>query len=241
MAEIYQTQNYGLFHFDEANRTIVPKHVAKLAEQVKTNNLLHLFPIVVVADQGGYLVRDGQHRLLAAEQLGVPIFYVVDNTQRMDRKAVPVINTSSKRWGMADYLNFYCAQGNKEYIALKNLWMEYPRASLWSLCQVSGTSGLRPGFHEGRFQFIYGDVARQVLRAVTEIFNATGFNWVFTRFTIIALAKCVRHPQVKMDYLVSKIVENRSMFYKCPDIASTLSMLEAVYNYRLQYRVRLTD
>ena len=58
--------------FSPLNRPIDPRHLAEAGCSDQEKNLLRDNPIAV--DHNGCVV-DGQHRLKAAEQLGVPIYY----------------------------------------------------------------------------------------------------------------------------------------------------------------------
>jgi len=70
---IRKTTNYEIFTFREDNREkIDKKHLARLVESIKSRNLLELRPIMV---NEKLEIVDGQHRLLAAKQLGYEIYY----------------------------------------------------------------------------------------------------------------------------------------------------------------------
>ena len=58
-------------------------------------------------------VLDGQHRLLAAKKLGCDIYYQIE--ERLTSADIILMNVS-KAWNITDYINFYCKQGNSNYI-----------------------------------------------------------------------------------------------------------------------------
>lgn len=108
------TTEYDMFKFRNDNReSINHSHVKRLAESIKARNLLELRPISVNAEME---VIDGQHRLLAAKMLGVPIYYRKSN----DLKASDIIIMNiSQTWGQGDYLNYYVKNNYPEYIKLQ--------------------------------------------------------------------------------------------------------------------------
>src|SRR5437868_13330592 len=96
-----QTTDYEKFVFRKDNRAkICKEHVDRLIKSIKITNLLQWRPIEV---NSAMEVLDGQHRLLAAKALGVPIYYkVIDNATP---ESIILMNVH-KNWGMGDYLNY---------------------------------------------------------------------------------------------------------------------------------------
>lgn len=104
------TTDYNMFKMREDNRAkIKPKRVQEMIEKIQKKNLLHLCPIVV--NKSGEVI-NGNHRLLAAKALGVPIFYL--ETRSDDEADIPALN-DQKEWKLEDYLNYYCRNGYVEY------------------------------------------------------------------------------------------------------------------------------
>lgn len=71
--KIESTTNYNMFKFSDRNRKPSQQHVEDLAVQIKKNNCLDVNPILI--DENNYVI-SGQHRLLAAQKLRVPIYYI---------------------------------------------------------------------------------------------------------------------------------------------------------------------
>jgi len=69
---VFQEKNLSRFRFSAENRPINERHLTRLVSAIKEKNLLQDFPILVSYDM---VIIDGQHRLLAAQKLGLPIFY----------------------------------------------------------------------------------------------------------------------------------------------------------------------
>lgn len=110
MPETQMTSQYDIFKFRKDNReSINQAHVKRLADSISARNLLELRPISVNAKME---VIDGQHRLLAAQMLGVPIYYMQD--KKLSSADIILMNISQP-WGQMDYLNYYCSNDFEEY------------------------------------------------------------------------------------------------------------------------------
>jgi hypothetical protein len=71
MTTIHKTTDYDQFKFLESQRNVT--RTSAVLESIKQKNMLDLKPIICNKEK---YVLDGQHRLLAAKQLRVPIYYI---------------------------------------------------------------------------------------------------------------------------------------------------------------------
>jgi hypothetical protein len=76
---------------------------------------LKSFPISCLKEGNRLVVSDGQHRLAAAELLGIPVHYVIEETA-VDPASIP----SQKKWDTKDYINRHAASGNEAYVYMKD-------------------------------------------------------------------------------------------------------------------------
>ena len=99
---INKTKNYEMFKFREDNRLKIDQsHVNKLINSIQSRNLLDMRPIIVNSD---YEILDGQHRLLAAKNLGVEIYYEIE--EKLEHKDIILMNVA-KSWAVCDYMNYF--------------------------------------------------------------------------------------------------------------------------------------
>ena len=107
------TRNYRLFEsHDPENRIVEPLKHKALLTSMKQYGFLRSFPIVAVRDKKGHLrVKDGQHRLFFAEQLGLPVYFVVAD-EDFD---VAVVNSTPRVWVVGDFARKHAANGNRAY------------------------------------------------------------------------------------------------------------------------------
>lgn len=148
-----KTNNYEMFIFRDDNRAEMNKaHINRLVESIRSKNLLEFKPILVNSKME---ILDGQHRLKAAEMLGVDIYYNVTNE---DRSEDLVLMNISKSWLAGDFFNFYIKHGYEEYIKLRD-FMKKNTISLriaLNLCMRKEKNTYN-AFKMGRFVFYGGD------------------------------------------------------------------------------------
>jgi len=104
-----KTKDYDKFVFRADNRAKIDHHhVERLKSSILSRNLLDMRPIIINED---WEVIDGQHRLLAARELGLDIYYQIEAAKTIDIIQLNV----QKSWSYADYMNYYCKNGYKAY------------------------------------------------------------------------------------------------------------------------------
>jgi hypothetical protein len=117
---IENTTEYSQFKLREDNRLKINKrHIINLCESITRKDLLYMRPIAVNEKME---VLDGQHRLLAAQALGVPIYYEMKN--ELMGEDIILLNLS-RSWGATDYFNYYCQNQYPEYLKLKEFSEKY--------------------------------------------------------------------------------------------------------------------
>ncbi len=144
-----KTKDYSIFKLIADNRArISESHVKKLEDSIKSRNLLDLRPILINSD---FEVVDGQHRLMAAKNLGLEIYYQI----KEDFKDSDIIAfTKSKSWNTDDYINYWCLQGNQEYIKLREFARLNAISISTALCiNIGDSKSQRRAFSEGSFVF----------------------------------------------------------------------------------------
>lgn len=109
--EIQKTENLDQFVPIQGNRPQHRAHVENLKSSIEKMNCLHLMPIIVNSEME---VVDGNHRLVAAKELELPIYYVIDDNYEPDK--LILFNNVTLRWTLKEYMNFYVLQGNDDYI-----------------------------------------------------------------------------------------------------------------------------
>lgn len=118
--KLYSTTNYDLFNFIKGNRNINKQHLNTLVKEIQKENLLEFKPILV---DKKYNIIDGQHRIRAAKQLGLPIYYLIRS--ECDISSIAALQTQL-RWVTQDYIKLYSTGDRAEdYIMLQNYLETY--------------------------------------------------------------------------------------------------------------------
>lgn len=236
-----KTKDYDLFIFREDNREKIDKaHVKRLAESIRSRNLLEFRPVIVNHKME---VLDGQHRILAAKELGVEIFYQVENS--LDSFDIITMNIS-KSWSSNDYLNFYCKHGYDEYIKLKQ-FIDINNVSLtvgMSIAIGQSKQG-RHDFRMGRFKFEHKDLSdeiRMCWHTVDYIKKINGYSayTTSTRFWN-AVLKLVRHPSFNPDKWKFNMERLVDKFCAKPSENMYVKMLQKIYNWKNQSPIFLGE
>lgn len=108
-----ETTNYEIFKTLTGNRDIDLPNVRSLVKSIRENGYIGT-PILVSQN---FEVLDGQHRLEALKQLGLPVPYEI---REMNLTQVQALNNASRKWGLIDYIKSYASMGFDEYILLLN-------------------------------------------------------------------------------------------------------------------------
>lgn len=108
---VYKTDDLSIFQLSEFNRTVFLKQ--EMIDQAKEGLIS---PLVV---NENFVVIDGQHRLAAAKEAGVPVEYIIK--PGLDKHDIVRMNTIQRKWTLKDYIEAYANQGKKEYIRLSEL------------------------------------------------------------------------------------------------------------------------
>lgn len=155
------TKNYRLFGRSAENRPLDMKAHKKLEQSMKQYGFLSCFPIVCYRDGKGLIVKDGQHRLAIAETLGLPVYWMEEETD-FD---VAIINCTPKTWKLKDYAQKYAAQGKESYQSGLEFAEQYELPIGISFAMLAGTTtfgNIQDQFTRGDFKIKDSEWAYQV-------------------------------------------------------------------------------
>jgi hypothetical protein len=199
---------------------------------MKLYGFLPSFPIVCHRNGDKHLiVKDGQHRLAIAEELGLPVHFV-DETIDFD---VAVINCTPKTWTLRDYAEKFIAQGHTQYATGLEFAERHhiPLGTAFAL--LSGTcnwSNVTDAFVSGKFT-IKDAAWAECVGAVYSTMVAMSDNVRSVRFLEACMA-VARVEGFDADRLLrsAKQCRDRLVAYSTRD--AYLEMLEYVYNFHKQ-------
>lgn len=114
-----KTTDYDKFKLLKYNRRVDVNHAEMIKKKILISNELHINPIQVTKD---FEVINGQHRLTAARELGVPIYYEV--VDPFDPSSI-LHSNYAKAWSTEDYIHYYAQMGNAEHQKIIDLCHKY--------------------------------------------------------------------------------------------------------------------
>lgn len=113
---IHETTNYDQFKKLPYNREVFQTRINALVCSLHQKNKLKQNPIIVDSDMN---IIDGQHRLGAAQCMGVPIYYIIDD--EFQEEDMIILNTTRINWSLLDFSRYYASKNNENYIFLTKL------------------------------------------------------------------------------------------------------------------------
>lgn len=232
-SKIQSTTNYSRFQFMDGNRPINNGRVKKLIRSIKRKNLLQSFPIVCQKNGTGLYVMDGQHRLTAAEQLKLPIFFV--EAKNLEISDMAATNSAQKGWNSRDFVSSFADRGNPHYIKLRNFMDEHGMTVSNAANILSGhwrESGgsCHTKIVTGTFQVSNEEFANRVASAVRAV--AVHFPPAKDRGFVIALARLLPVKGFAITRFVQKLEHQSSKLVKCASWLQYVELIEEIYNWK---------
>ena len=238
-----KTKNYSMFKIIEENRKIDPLNLKKIVTSIQSKNLLHLRPILVSKD---FEIFDGQHRLEAAKQLGIEIYYDIKENLEVDD--IYALNSAQKNWTSEDYLNFYVAKGKSQYIKFAEF--QKRNGVRFNIAHSLLFANKMGGDRYAKFcngTFLYPDTdkidhAEMVIRLLKEIDSLyRRRSGEYVGINTLALCRAVNAISLMEGFnehtLLDRINRHYEKFYRATTISGWINMLKNIYNYRLQSKI----
>lgn len=226
---ITATKNYRLFTVSDENRPRNAKKHKKLRESMQRYGFLSSFPVVCVRDKAGALVvKDGQHRLMFAEELGLPVYYAVESTN-FD---VAVVNSTAKVWSLIDYAQKHAAHGLQSYVEGLAFADKYRLPVGTGFALLAGTtsfSNIDEEFIDGKFKIR----DRSWAEAVALLYGgliAISRN-VHTKRCIEACMAVCRVEDFDRNRLLQGAQRHREALVAYSTRDGYLQMMETIYNF----------
>ena len=156
-----KTKDYSLFSFLDNNRSVKRSHVEGLKKKIKETDMTMCNPITVDADMR---IIDGQHRFYACKELGLPIYYNFLKNDVDPEQAMIMLNQTSKKWEMMDWLRYRANKNGGCYkmlldfiqqtgTTISNAMVIYPGKAINAATLRAGTTDF--GVNEKAFDIVH--------------------------------------------------------------------------------------
>jgi hypothetical protein len=166
LTQIRTTKNYSLFTKLKGNRVVNSAHVKKLRQSLIKNYIMEV-PIIVVFNpdhkengEGMFEIIDGQHRVEALIQEGLPITFVIAQINRNNKDAtaldvVELLNTNNSEWDVTSFMGSKAALENQNYVRYKKMYdhFEFEHEIFFYIIKKLGGSINHDGFKKNLLVF----------------------------------------------------------------------------------------
>ena len=239
--KVQSTKNYSLFKELDGNRKINQSNLNRIKESMKKE----LLPIPVLVNEKHEII-DGQHRVAAATELNLPVYYMV--VPHMDLNDVHTLNSIGKKFSFDDYLEGYAAAGLTHYknaLAFKTKY-KFPIAVYMYIWL--GDKGM--GKSTGGDLFKSGKLVIENLKQCYDI--AESLNYIIEEFknelplhkrpACMALIEMILNPNFNVDKLIKHLNSNavRKLRFNSSILEDWKRGLQKVYNFNVNKKNRIT-
>lgn len=229
--KIYATTDYSIFKDIKGNRPVNQSKAKDIMDSIREINLLEQNPIIVNEKME---VVDGQHRLYAASELQIPIFYTIKEGANL--RTVQLINKNLSSWTKYNFLNSFIENGYQEYIVLRDFLVHHKIGISIAISLMTG-SLKRPDMDKSMQDFISGEFKITHLKRGEEFIAQTeklsryleGDYWKSLNF-LRALE--IVYQEVDPDLFRERVANSNIRLRRRPSVREYLRDFEEVYNYR---------
>ena len=230
--EIKKTNDLEQFKFLKGNRPINTVHVNKIAVALAERNLLHLNPILVNKEM---YVLDGQHRLLAAKQNNLPIYYIMADEDDLGVAEVQKLNSKTKNWSFTDYVQSYITQGNKDYERLVQFAKDYGTTVSIAASALGGklsdfASKEMSKIKTGEWKIKAFNEASEIFDYMLDLDPYIEPKSAKNRFMVNTVARIIKNKDINKKKLFEKISKHPNTIKRQINTRLTLEQFEKVYN-----------
>lgn len=225
---IEKSTDYKRFKLSGYNRPIDMTHVQNLAEQMSKNpDLLAVYPSIVDA---GDTILDGQHRFLAARQVGAPYYFI---RQNVEVEAIVGANLNTRQWKGADFMAHYCAMGLPEYLKLAEFLTRWPITIGVVLRMSSAWKANTKRFRLGQFVFDEQPTLEIVCQHIAQIENAIvarDKRWLWSRAFVSAVKAMLALPGYSQTRMLRQIDKQPANITRQIRTEDCLRQMQEIYN-----------
>lgn len=231
---VRKTNCYSRFKFVNGNREI--KNIDKNAS-VKQSIIEHGYYRLPILVNEKYEIIEGQHRFQACKELGLPIFYIIQNGLTAEDCAP--INSYRKNWVIKDYVHLYASEdiGYRYFELLTDRFGFKPSVVFTAMGKTSEGSYANTTIKKGLVECDEKEYreAECALEFISQFKNDMEANRLSGRKNSFYIATIFawRSELVNRDLLAQKM--HKYFYFFGDGIINTpdaISKIEKIYNYR---------
>ena len=225
------TNNYRMFERSKENRLLDMKKHRRLKHSMEKYGFLKCFPLVCIRNsKGSLVVKDGQHRLAIAEELGLAVYWVEQSSE--EDFDVALANGTVVTWTPQAYAEKHAANGLVAYREALAFHEEYHIPLTTACALLAGTvsySNIVDDFKNGLFKIRERNWATNVASLYGPMCSlSTAIRNV--RFLEACMAVC-RIPDFDRGRMLLGAERCRDKLVSYSNREAYLDMMEVVYNF----------
>ncbi len=230
---INETSNYSIFAFKDNNRNIDLFHVKRLASSINQWG-----NISVILCNRRMEILDGQHRFLALRDSKLPIKYIVAD---IDDLAIPNLNSTQKRWGLKDYLNYGLNSNAESYFYLDFIRTNNPDLQLSSLIQIFGGSGRTKDFKGLSLNLSREDKERgeRIISILNRFKDEFLIEHAYHSRFISGFLMIYKNPLYNHDHFAEQLQRYSGLMKRQANFGDYARNIEEIYNYKFKTKIKL--
>jgi hypothetical protein len=227
---VYATDNYGIFKKLQGNREVVNARKKQLIESISERGWIRC-PIVVNEKME---VIDGQGRLEALQELGLPVEYVIAQGATIDDCVS--LNVKQSNWRHIDYIKCFADMGRGDYGLLLGLYGKYEHLSETCVNTLAGNSNADGAagskeIKDGNFTIRDKENLYDLMRFADKCMAVVGTGNGRVRHWCAAFKFVYYTKNIPNDVFLEKLIKNRTFIAPVATMRQTLECLEKIYNY----------
>ena len=226
------TRDYGKFEPFFINRNVNPRRAKRIKQSMTEHGFIPAYPLHCVVNGNGKLrIKDGHYRFQCAQELGLPVAYVVSK----DTAELHELVNTIVRWNLEDYKDSHINAGNKPYVELQEYQSETGIPTSRIIAMFSG-KGLYDGggsldlFKAGQFKIVDVKLADKV-KEIVVLLKTLKVEFASHAMFVNAIGRVIPAEGFVMGRMITKI---KAHFHRMKKQASTddyINLLEKIYNF----------
>jgi hypothetical protein len=233
---IQESLDYDKFSFLPNNRDIDPKLKESLKQaMIDFPVISRMLPLIV---NEKLQIIDGQHRYVAAQELGYPIIYIV--IPGIGIEVARSMNIVGKHWSPVDYAESYAKEGNRNYQIYLECRDEYGLPHNVTIVALAGgqNKGVNTPFKQGKFEVFDEERARLWLGRLIEVDSLVPIPMI-SAFAY-ALIQCFKNDSFNYAVFRKKLAlpAGSALVRQYATIRDYILMVEDIYNSYMKNKIR---
>lgn len=233
---VYKTSNYSWFKKFDWNRKTEDIHIRRLIQSYEE---IGQIPIPIVVTSEGQII-DGQHRFEAAKEVGLPIYYIINDN--ITAEQCEKLNIISSKWKVADKIHSRAERGNINYVRLEALVNSYKNFSPNLIAAVASHITVSGGAITGKINAGTIEISEEELSRTSNILDYLDGELIEVirrkkgkiSCMIDVIIFCYEYDKIDSKKLKEKIINNypRAEYVAPAKTIDAVSIVQDIYNYR---------